>query len=134
MDAFYAKALRLPTVIDLLRPYGGETDICKCPLDVMDPNLLEENPFLKHPHQPTWFQEVGSSYDYDDVSALSGLFLSGYPSSSSSVVVCDLGSVHGPLDQNSVGRKNLLFADMHVKLDTENQWATYFVPAGPNSR
>lgn len=132
-DEFFQRSLTLPTVKELLQPYGVPEALWKCPLDRMDPNLLQENRDLgREVHKPTWYQQVGSSYDYDDVSALSGMSLSGFADPSDAAIFIDLGAVHGPMRDSGTAFKNLLFADGHAKLDIHNKWISEFAPDNPN--
>jgi prepilin-type N-terminal cleavage/methylation domain-containing protein/prepilin-type processing-associated H-X9-DG protein len=97
----------------LLAPYGCEPRLYCCPLDS---NFLYP---LEPGHKPTFFEECGSSYWYDDQHALRGFKLGDYPTPATNVIMSDYTHDHpgnGPeIDADTQGTVNLLFADLHVK-------------------
>lgn len=98
-----------------LKPYGAIQDVFRCPLDK---NWLY---YAEPGHQPTFYQECGSSYQYDDNHALRGQALSGYPDASNNFLMGDYGGYHYGAALDPRGRLNVLFADFHVKTVTWTQ-------------
>lgn len=100
----------LPDVRAVLKPYGVSQPLFVCPMDRIDEALANEGG-----HAPTWHQECGSSYDYDDDWVFLGNgTLSGYPKPSQGILSSDRSFFHARLKEND-GMTNALFADLHVK-------------------
>lgn len=103
----------------LLQQYGCIQSLFRCP--------LEFNPFASAEKRkyPTWFEECGSSYWYDDKHALSGFKLSSYPEPASNVIMSDIEFTHlgqgANIDLYTKGTMNLLFADFHVKSHSKEE-------------
>ncbi|MFQ3668599.1 MAG: hypothetical protein SNJ61_06895 [Fimbriimonadaceae bacterium] len=80
----------------------------------------------------SWHAEIGSSYDYDDVTAFG---LAPEPSDpSQAVLMMDIEAWHGGLLPSGTpfirpqGRRNLLFYDLRVAMDAAGRWSTGFAP------
>ena len=113
-EATYLRSL--PSLIAVLAPYHATQPIFVCALDTMDPVFRESDPVF---YKETWHEQVGSSYDYDDKSALVSRHLSEYPAPSQSPVMWDLGYV----EPAPVTSRNVLFIDGHVTvLPHEKFW------------
>jgi len=125
----FKAALQLPRVEELLAIYGADGTVWHCSVDQVEPIFLAENDVLPGAlqWQQTYYATVGSSYDFDDVTAI----LRGGiepDSQSDQVVFCDYGAVHGPKNLKHSGDRNLLLGDGHVSLDTRGQWGSNFAP------
>jgi len=127
-QALFQKAINLPSINLLLEEYGAVSEIWRCPEDQVESIFLSENDALPPALQwkPTYFQTFGSSYDYDDVTAV---LRGGVEelASSDAIIFCDYPPVHGPRSSTKAGDRNLLLGDCHVQLDTRDRWATSFV-------
>ena len=112
-DSFVQLIASIPyDVRSPLAPYGTVPQLWRCPLDKFPtpPPLV----------QPTFFQECGSSYWYDDRHALTGWSLGDYTLPAQNVIMTDYYPSHldDDVDSNCL---NLLFADLHVKSSTWNE-------------
>jgi prepilin-type N-terminal cleavage/methylation domain-containing protein len=96
-------------VTTVLKPYSASSLIFKCPLDVNYLALAEPG------HYPTFFQECGSSYAYDDARAFNGSTLGGSQSPTQAIIFYEYGFYHGGTSRAD-GWENVLFADLHTKL------------------
>ncbi len=125
----FKAAVNLPTIISALAPYRTTNSLWRCAQDRVEPGFLAENEVLPPAWQwkPTYYETVGASYDYDDVTAVLRGGQMRLPSSQA-ILFCDYPAVHGPATATNLGDRNLLFADTHAQLDTKNLWSTNFVP------
>lgn len=125
----FREAVKLQTIETVLLPYKVTAGVWKCAMDKVEPIFLAENTALPANLQwkPTYFETFGSSFDFDDVTAV---LLTGHEQlgSSDAILFCDYAAVHGPATASMPGDRNLLFADTHAQLDTKNLWGTNFVP------
>ena len=107
----------------VLRPYGADPALWRCPLDRIEASLRAEKNY-----PGSWFELCGSSYTYDDTHALAGWTLSRYTQPAESPLVYDVGINHGG-GTGGNGIIQVLFADMHVKAikgqDLANDIYTY---------
>lgn len=107
-------AKTLPSIKTLLKNYGVVDQQWHCPLDHIDLDLMAEGG-----HAPTFFQDVGSSYDYDDNDALKGLTLSSFAEPASKPLFWDSEPFHDrthlPPGPDPSARSGVLYADLHVK-------------------
>ena len=101
----------LPDIRGLLAPYGAIPALFRCPMDQNWAARMESG------HQPTYFQEFGSSYEYRDVLALGGRALGGFPAPAENLLMGDAEFFHGGMGPKD-GLVNELFADFHVKTVT----------------
>ena len=113
-------------VRELLKPYGCTGQVWKCPLD----KILLRQPGDK----PTFFEECGSSYWYDQTHALLGFRIGTYPSPATNVIMSDYDYFHisrsPDVNNYTKGTVNLLFADFHVKAHSWND-RTVFIDQVP---
>ncbi len=125
----FQAAINLPSIVTVLAPYSAPKPLWRCSLDRVEPLFLAENYVLPPVLQwkTTYFETIGASYDYDDVSAVlnGGQIASPH---ADAILFCDYPAVHGPIQAEGGGERNLLFADFHAKLDTHNMWGTRFLP------
>jgi type II secretory pathway pseudopilin PulG len=100
----------LPDARVLLTPYTASNAVWKCPLDQISPLLGEGR-------KPTWFQETGSSYGYDEFDALSGVSVSSVSDPSQRLLMKDEEAYHGSGIQGAFAGQlyNCLLFDSHVK-------------------
>ncbi|MGC8669416.1 MAG: type II secretion system protein [Chthonomonadales bacterium] len=115
----------------VLRPYGATQALYWCPLDR---NWIF---YVEPGHKPTYFEEFGSSYWYGDVWAFRGYTLGGFSRPSETLLMSDqaydhYGSPFEGTDAEDHGRfrKNALFADLHVKEHTWDQFKTFDTGVG----
>ena len=117
-DIFIDPILHLTAIIpyevrELLAAYGCEKRVYQCPLDQNDWKVPEKG------QKPTYFEECGSSYWYDDKHALIGYKIDSYPTPATNVIMSDYDFSHLGADPDinlfTEGTTNLLFADFHVK-------------------
>lgn len=113
-DALNKLAQSLPDVRQVLKAYGVSFNVWSCPMDRIDSNLAAEGG-----HAATWYEETGSSYNYDDKHALVGRTLASYPRPSENILASDMSPFHG--SYGSSGIINILFADIHVEGTTNRQ-------------
>lgn len=104
--------------------YGVAARQWRCPSDQASP--------MYGLRSGTWHAEIGSSYDYDDVTAFG---LAPEPSDpSQAVLMMDIEAWHGGLLPSGTpfirpqGRRNLLFYDLRAAMDPERRWSTAFAP------
>jgi prepilin-type N-terminal cleavage/methylation domain-containing protein len=106
-------ASHLPDVTHLLATYHLPAETWRCPLDR---NVLFE---LEPGHKPTWFEEFGSSYGFDDKDALRSLAFSQFAEPSKKDIFSDESAVHGPTGVSGLSLfRNVAFADLHCKATT----------------
>lgn len=115
-------------VVPVLDPYTRTRAIWRCPSDAASPAYTLE--------QPTWFAEVGSSYDYDDATAFG--FEPPPADPSAAVLVVDIEGWHGsrrPVAERFLpqGQRNILFYDLHARLGRGMEWAEAFAPSNHRS-
>lgn len=105
-----------PDIQSVLKSYGADTVLFRCPQDQNTlPNIAEDPP-----HKSTWYEESGSSYQYTQKRALYGQTLGGFTMPSESFLMGDYSYFHGGAS-GADGLANLLFADVHVKTVTWQQ-------------
>jgi prepilin-type N-terminal cleavage/methylation domain-containing protein len=104
--------LTLPTINQDLAPYGASQDVWRCPSDRLDQNILAEGG-----HKETWFEDVGSSYNFDDFQALHVWSTTQYEDPSRRILFTDMGPFHGPANGDLTRGSffNSCFADTHLK-------------------
>ncbi|MCW3051169.1 MAG: hypothetical protein JWN14_339, partial [Chthonomonadales bacterium] len=104
-------AKNLPDIRTALHPYGVVPLLFRCPLDRISEVIASEGG-----HRPTFFEEEGSSYSYDDQDALvKSVTFSGFEHPSQKMLSWDI------YDGFHDGNRNTLFADLHVKIVTPSQ-------------
>lgn len=102
---------RLETIRQALKPYNVIAELFRCPRDKMSEVLLKEGN-----HKPTYFEEEGSSYSYDDEAAIKDRkTLSGFLNPAQKLLSWDID------DRFHDGNRNALFADLHTKVVTPVQ-------------
>lgn len=102
----------LPDVRTALQPYKTTPALFHCPLDQFYSRQGKQ--------KPTWFEEFGSSYEYDDKHALKVWSLAAYPAAANNLLFWDEEYFHG----GSSGQDGLLgavFVDTHAKTITWQQ-------------
>ena len=113
--ALDAVAASLPDVRTPLAPYGATQTVFVCPMDQVSRLLLDEGG-----HKPTWVEECGASYNYDDKYAFAGGLFAGSPRPSEHPIAWDIEGFHSDANAPSY---NAVFADLHVKALTSPQFA-----------
>lgn len=104
-------AKNLPDIRAVLKPYGVVLALFHCPLDRISAALADAGG-----HKPTYFEDEGSSYSYDDEDALKDAkTLSGFAHPAQKLLSWDID------DRFHDGNRNTLFADLHVKIVTPSQ-------------
>ena len=111
-DEFDAFCNNTPPYTELLKPYSMTNQLIRCPMDNGSGLSGFEVPYSAN--RISWYDAVGSSYQYIDEKAFMGRKLSGFPSSSNNILVGDYAWFHGGKDGND-GLVNILFADLHSK-------------------
>lgn len=115
-------AKQLNTVEVLLSSYGVTEAQWRCPDDFFDPNAAREGD-----RKPTFYEEYGSSYQFDDSRALLGWTINQYPEPAKRIIFIDAGPFHfGSKTQPQTGKSNALFADMHAKACTTQERIHFF--------
>ena len=107
-----------PDIRTILLPYNASAQLFKCPLDRVI--ILIDQPNFK----PTWFEEDGSSYQYNDWDALLVTPLGYFQQPSESFLMGDDECFHDtPSDfaREGCGFFNVLHMDFHVKSLTASQ-------------
>ena len=103
----------VPDIRAALRPYGAPTEIFRCPSDKLSPQSKTETT------KDTYFDYEGSSYSYDDKAAIvQQKRLSDFLKTTEKVLSWDV------YDGFHEGRRNALFADLHVKSVSPDQQVT----------
>ncbi|CEK17994.1 type II secretion system protein [Chthonomonas calidirosea] len=105
---------QLPSIKTLLKSYGVVDAQWHCPADHIDAVLQAEGG-----HAPTFYQDRGSSYEYDDKDALEGQTLSSFAAPASQPLFWDCEPFHNqthlPPGPDPSARAGVLYADSHVK-------------------
>lgn len=117
---------KIPDFRTPLAAYGATQAMFTCPMDHMSRLLLDEGG-----HKPTWVEECGASYAYDDKYALNGGLFAGSPRPSNRPVAWDMEGFHG---DTTMPGYCVVFADLHVKALTGQQFASerYDADTGAN--
>lgn len=106
----------MPDLRSAVKPYGATEQVFICPLDHVSPLIAAQGGF-----QPTWYQDCGSSYSYDDHRVIGGGSLSTYPDPSEGILAADLEGFHSTYGPSGI--TDVLFADIHVKGITNSHYA-----------
>lgn len=113
-DPLDSEIKTLPTIKAVLLPYGVIDTLFKCPSDRI--RHLAEMDVSK----PTWYEEDGSSYQFNDWNALLITPLSYFSLSSESFLMGDKDCFHGGTE-DTCGYWNVLYMDFHVKSSDVSQ-------------
>lgn len=109
-EPLYTFYTQTPAYTTVLKPYGVTRQLFSCPQDRLFASQAAINPNITL----NWFDNCGSSYQYDDTKAFEGRTLGGYPSPSENFLLGDHNYFHGG-DNGANGYVNILFVDQHAK-------------------
>ncbi len=111
-QAMIEEAKLAPDIKSALSRYGTAQTQWKCPADSVPEVLVRDGT------KRSWYEELGSSYGYEDAAAFRNLSLSGTSEPGRWILFATLGGFYSPDKHGLEGRSQLVAFDGHVQLVT----------------